>query len=174
MAPLEVSTSGNEWLSSWRTCGNTLMFGDSDLKSSSTLQPTCQRGSLPACPQLQQALWLWLLLPSTRHHCCCFPGVHSASLLGVCAAGVGAGHCAPRPVPVQLHCSQCPARFGSVPGTETLSAASCGSEQSQGMQTVPSAAMPQLIACESRCRWKSRCLRRGCQRSVFHQESAWP
>lgn len=78
------------------------------------------------------------------------------------------------PVLAQLRCGRCIAGFGSFPGTRTSSAASCGSARSQGMQTLPSAAKPQLIACESRCRWKSRCLWRGCQRSVFHQGSVWP
>lgn len=170
MAPLEASTPGSKWLSSWDTLGNILMFGESNLRNTPSRCQTHQRESLPAAP-------------SSSGHCgsaqpwaplLCFPGVHSAPLPGVCAACVGAGHCAPWPVPVWLHCSQCCARFGSASSTQTLSAASCGSEQSQGMQTVPRAAMPQLIACESQCCWKSRCLWRGCQSSVFHQESAWP
>lgn len=95
----------------------------------------------------------------------------SAGLLALLLAPLAVLHrsCAQRLVPVlaRLRCARCTAALGSFSGTQRLSAASCGSEQSQGMQTHPSTAKPQLITGESWGRWKSRCLRRGCQRSAF-------
>lgn len=90
-----------------------------------------------------------LLLASTKHRCCSFPWACSTSLPHVWLMGAGAGTVPHVPVLAQLHCGRCIAGFGSFPGTRTLSAASCGSERSQGMQTLPSAAKPQLIARES-------------------------
>lgn len=92
-----------------------------------------------------------------------------AGLLALLLAPLSVLHrsCARRRVPVlaRLRCARCIAALGSFSGTHRLSAASCGSERSQGMQTHPGAAKPQLITGESWGRWKSRCLRRGCQLS---------
>ena len=95
---------------------NTALFGDGHLQEHhqhpQTQPPVAgwEPKQAASPPQAGQVLGLLhgaavlcrrcqLLLASAEHHCSCFPGALPALLPGGRAAGVGAGHCAPRACP---------------------------------------------------------------------------